>query len=145
MAFNFIHGVFGCWYFDEILRCVYLIAYSFLKVIKPIWNSMNMMRNNENTNINSECNDFDNHKEDQTVIIMILILVSEFRAVVDWHVINWWNHMVCMVNDTPPYCLGKDDICSIKWVLEITLSGSFVLQFDVPNIWKLYGINCRNY
>ena len=41
------------------------------------------------------------------VIIMILILVSEFRAVVDWHVINWWNHMVCMVNDTPPYCLGK--------------------------------------
>jgi hypothetical protein len=39
---------------------------------------------------------------------MILILVSEFRADVDWHVINWWNHMVlCMVNDTPPYWLGK--------------------------------------
>ena len=38
---------------------------------------------------------------------MILILVSEFRAVVDWHVINWWNHVVCMVNGTPPYCLGK--------------------------------------
>jgi hypothetical protein len=31
------------------------------------------------------------------VIIMILILVSEFRAAADWHVINWWNHMVCMV------------------------------------------------
>jgi len=36
---------------------------------------------------------------------MILVLFSEFRAAVDWHVINWWNHMVCMVNDRPPYCL----------------------------------------
>jgi hypothetical protein len=41
------------------------------------------------------------------VIIMILILVSEFREAVDWHVIIRWNHMVCMVNDMPPYCLGK--------------------------------------
>jgi hypothetical protein len=39
----------------------------------------------------------------------------------------------------PPFLfpIVKDDLCLSKWVLKITLSGSFLRQFNVPNIWKL--------